>query len=116
MGEYQPRSRMDQAGDQPQAPEDDFARTSKEGLIRSYAKGLLAFGSARWNTQGVEAHRRAPRRLRHELVYGGADRVYTIRYQMGQYKDGGCLRNLIIETTTWESLSQPVQCAGQRCR
>jgi phospholipid transport system substrate-binding protein len=33
------------------------------------------------------------------LVYGEADRVYTIRYQMGQYKDGKWrLRNLIIET------------------
>ena len=34
-----------------------------------------------------------------QLVYGEADRVYTIRYQMGQYKDGSWrLRNLIIET------------------
>jgi len=34
-----------------------------------------------------------------QLVYGEADRVYTIRYQMGQYKDGTWrLRNLIIET------------------
>jgi phospholipid transport system substrate-binding protein len=34
-----------------------------------------------------------------QLVYGEADRVYTIRYQMGQYKDGKWrLRNLIIET------------------
>lgn len=34
-----------------------------------------------------------------QQVYGEAERVYTIRYQMGQYKDGSWrLRNLIIET------------------
>jgi len=34
-----------------------------------------------------------------QAVYGEADRVYTIRYQMGQYRDGSWkLRNLIIET------------------
>ena len=34
-----------------------------------------------------------------QQVYGEAERVYTIRNQMGQYKDGSWrLRNLIIET------------------
>ena len=102
MGEYFSRGRaMDQAGRANlKRQRDDFARTLKEGLIRSYAKGLLAFGGARMEVQGVEASPQSARVASvTQLVYGGADQVYTIRYQMGQYKDGAWrLRNLIIET------------------
>ena len=102
MGEYFSRGRaMDQAGRANlKRQRDDFARTLREGLIRSYAKGLLAFGGARMEVQGVEASPQSARVASvTQLVYGGADQVYTIRYQMGQYKDGAWrLRNLIIET------------------
>ena len=102
MGEYYSRGRdMDQAGRANlKRQRDDFARTLREGLIRSYAKGLLAFGGARMEVQGVEASPQSARVASvTQLVYSGADQVYTIRYQMGQYKDGGWrLRNLIIET------------------
>ena len=102
MGEYYSRGRaMDQAGRANlKRQRDDFARTLREGLIRSYAKGLLAFGGARMEVQGVEASPQSARVASvTQLVYGEADRVYTIRYQMGQYKDGAWrLRNLIIET------------------
>ena len=102
MGEYYSRGRaMDQAGRANlKRQRDDFARTLREGLIRSYAKGLLAFGGARMEVQGVEASPQSARVASvTQLVYGGADQVYTIRYQMGQYKDGGWrLRNLLIET------------------
>ena len=102
MGEYYSRGRsMDQAGrDNLKRQRDDFAATLREGLIRSYAKGLLAFGGARMEVEGVEASPQSARVASvTQLVYGEADRVYTIRYQMGQYKDGAWrLRNLIIET------------------
>ena len=102
MGEYYSRGRdMDQAGRANlKRQRDDFARTLREGLIRSYAKGLLAFGGARMEVQGVEASPQSARVASvTQLVYSEAERVYTIRYQMGQYKDGGWrLRNLIIET------------------
>ena len=102
MGEYYSRGRaMDQAGRANlKRQRDDFARTLRESLIRSYAKGLLAFGGARMEVQGVEASPQSARVASvTQLVYGEAERVYTIRYQMGQYKDGGWrLRNLIIET------------------
>ena len=102
MGEYYSRGRaMDQAGRANlKRQRDDFARTLREGLIRSYAKGLLAFGGAKMEVQGVEASPQSARVASvTQLVYGEAERVYTIRYQMGQYKDGGWrLRNLIIET------------------
>ena len=102
MGEHYSRGRsMDQAGRANlKRQRDDFAATLREGLIRSYAKGLLAFGGARMEVEGVEASPQSARVASvTQLVYGEADRVYTIRYQMGQYKDGAWrLRNLIIET------------------
>ena len=102
MGEYYSRGRsMDKAGRANlKRQRDDFATTLREGLIRSYAKGLLAFGGARMEVQGVEASPQSARVASvTQLVYGEADRVYTIGYQMGQYKDGSWrLRNLIIET------------------
>ena len=102
MGEYYSRGRsMDQAGRANlKRQRDDFAATLREGLIRSYAKGLLAFGGARMEVEGVEASPQSARVASvTQLVFGEADRVYTIRYQMGQYKDGAWrLRNLIIET------------------
>ena len=102
MGEYYSLGRsMDKAGRANlKRQRDDFATTLREGLIRSYAKGLLAFGGARMAVQGVEASPQSARVASvTQLVYGEADRVYTIRYQMGQYKDGAWrLRNLIIET------------------
>ena len=102
MGEYYSRGRsLDPAGQAAlKAQRDRFAATLREGLIRSYAKGLLAFGGANMEVQGVEASPQSARIASvTQLVYGEADRVYTIRYQMGQYKDGNWrLRNLIIET------------------
>lgn len=102
MGDYYSRGRsMDQAGRANlKRQRDDFAINLREGLIRSYAKGLLAFGGARMEVEGVEASPQSTRVASvTQLVYGEAERVYTIRYQMGQYKDGSWrLRNLIIET------------------
>ena len=102
MGEYYSRGRsMGQAGKANlKRQRDDFATTLREGLIRSYAKGLLAFGGAIMELQGVEASPQSARVASvTQLVYGEAERVFTIRYQMGQYKDGAWrLRNLIIET------------------
>ena len=102
MGEYYSRGRsMDADGRANlKRQRDEFAQTLREGLIRSYAKGLLAFGGAEMVVKGVEASPQSARIASvTQLVYGEADRVYTIRYQMGQYKDGSWrLRNLIIET------------------
>lgn len=102
MGDYYSRGRsMDSAGrTKLKRQRDEFAETLREGLIRSYAKGLLAFGGAKMEVQGVEASPQSARIASvTQLVYGEADRIYTIRYQMGQYKDGAWrLRNLIIET------------------
>ena len=76
MGEYYSRGRsMDQAGRANlKRQRDDFATTLREGLIRSYAKGLLAFGGARMEVQGVEASPQSARVASvTQLVYGEAD-------------------------------------------
>jgi phospholipid transport system substrate-binding protein len=102
MGDYYSRGRsMDKAERANlKRQRDDFAITLREGLIQSYAKGLLAFGGAKMEVSGVEASPQSARIASvMQQVYGEAERVYTIRYQMGQYKDGSWrLRNLIIET------------------
>ena len=102
MGDYYSRGRsLDAAGREIlKGQRDQFAITLREGLIRSYAKGLLAFGGAKMEVQGAEVSAQSTRIASvTQLVFGDADRVYTIRYQMGQYKDGVWrLRNLIIET------------------
>ena len=102
MGQYYSRGKsLDQQGRQTlKAQRDRFAVVLREGLIQSYAKGLLAFGGAQMEVMGVEASPESTRIASvTQAVYGEADRVYTIRYQMGQYRDGSWkLRNLIIET------------------
>ena len=102
MGQYYSRGRsLDQSGRQTlKAQRDRFAVVLREGLIQSYAKGLLAFGGAKMEVMGAEASPESTRIASvTQAVYGEADRVYTIRYQMGQYRDGSWkLRNLIIET------------------
>ena len=104
MGEYASGARyrsLDEAGQQNlRAQLDRFTTVLQQGLIRSYAKGLLAFGGANMEVQGAEASPESARVASvTQLVYGEGDRVYTIRYQMGQYKDGSWrLRNLVIES------------------
>jgi phospholipid transport system substrate-binding protein len=104
MGEYASGARyrsLDEAGQQAlRAQLDRFTTVLQEGLIRSYAKGLLAFGGANMEVQGAEASPESARVASvTQLVYGEGERVYTIRYQMGQYKDGSWrLRNLVIES------------------
>ena len=106
MGEYYSRGRaMDKAGRANlKRRRDDFAVTLREGLIRSYAKGLLAFGGARMEVQGVEASPQSTRIASvTQLVYGEAERVYTIRYQMEVY----LIQNLFNSSAHFSLLCPP---------
>lgn len=103
MGNYASKSRysgLDAAGREAlKAQLSAFTQVIRENLIKTYAKGLLAFGGSRTELSATEA---APGSARvasvTQLVYGDQDRVYTVRYQMGQYADGRwMLRNIIIE-------------------
>ena len=103
MGEYASKSRysgLDAAGREAlKAQLNTFTEVIRENLIQTYAEGLLAFGGSRVELSATEA---APGSARvasvTQLVYGDQDRIYTVRYQMGQYADGHwMLRNMIIE-------------------
>lgn len=78
---------------------DAFTVALRNGLINTYARGLLAFGGS---TTAIGDTEYAPDSARlasvTQLVSSPEGNTYTIRYQMGQYKDGSWkLRNLIIE-------------------
>ena len=70
----------------------------KSGLIRTYAKGLLAFSGSKFeivDDEVIDPDARSASIT--QLVYGLGDRTYTVRYQMGKSRDGSWrLRNLIV--------------------
>ena len=75
-----------------------FTDIMKSGLIRTYAKGLLAFSGSKFeivDNEAVDPDARSASIT--QLVYGSGDRTYTVRYQMGRSRDGRWrLRNLIV--------------------
>jgi phospholipid transport system substrate-binding protein len=77
---------------------DSFTDIMKSGLIRTYAKGLLAFSGSKFeivDDEAVDPNARSASIT--QLVYGSGDRTYTVRYQMGRSRDGSWrLRNLIV--------------------
>lgn len=76
-----------------------FTDIIKSGLIRTYAKGLLAFSGSKFEiVDGDDIDPSARSASITQLVYGSGDQTYTIRYQMGKSRDGSWrLRNLIVE-------------------
>ena len=94
------RSLDEEGKTQLRAQLDRFTEVIQAGLIRTYGKGLLAFGGSRTEVAAAEV---APNSSRiasvTQRVFGDEDTVYTLRYQMGQYRDGSWkLRNMIIES------------------
>lgn len=78
---------------------DTFSEVIRSGLIQTYGKGLLAFGGLKTEVLPAEI---APNNERlasvTQRVTGDQGQVYTLRYQMGLYRDGQWrLRNMIIE-------------------
>jgi phospholipid transport system substrate-binding protein len=69
-------------------------------LVRTYSKGLLAFGSARIEVEAPEAQESAASRVSvKQLIYTDDKEPYVVLYQMGQGKTGDwMLRNVIIES------------------
>ena len=78
---------------------ESFTDIIKSGLIRTYAKGLLAFSGSKFEiVDGDDIDPNARSASITQLVYGSGDQTYTIRYQMGKRRDGTWrLRNLIVE-------------------
>lgn len=103
MGSYASAERyrsLDKAGQQRLREQlDQFTEVLRVGMVSTYSRGLLAFGG-----YGVELGDTdfSPNSSRvasvTQLVSGDDGKVYTVKYQMGQYRDGSWkLRNLIIE-------------------
>ncbi len=79
---------------------DRFTEVMQDGLVRTYSKGILAFGGSRIEldppASGAEQDDRASVR---QLIYGEQVQPYVLIYQMSRDKSGEWkLRNLIIES------------------
>lgn len=75
-----------------------FAGTFKEGLVQTYAKGLLAFGGTKIEVvpPGQETQGNSVTVL--QKIYGEADKPYEVLYKMRRNKKGiWKLRNVTIE-------------------
>lgn len=103
MGDYASSARyrtLDAAGREAlKAQLDAFTVALRQGLINTYSRGLLAFGGARTELASTDFSPDSSRVASvTQRVFSPEGNVYSIRYQMGQYKDGSWkLRNLIIE-------------------
>ena len=79
---------------------DRFTEVMRAGLVRTYSKGLLAFGGSR-----IEVSSPAPdeadqdRASVEQLIFTEDARPYVVMYQMGRDRSGEWkLRNVIIES------------------
>ncbi|MBT4519603.1 MAG: ABC transporter substrate-binding protein [Halieaceae bacterium] len=77
-----------------------FADVMRVGLVRTYGKGLLAFGSSRIEVDTPSEEEVGESRISvRQLIYSEEPEPYVILYQMGRNKAGEWkLRNVIIET------------------
>ena len=104
MGPYASSERyrsLDEAGRQQLRDQlDRFTEVMRLSLVRTYSKGLLAFGSARIEVEApAQQEADASRVSVKQLIYAESEEPYIVLYQMGQGKTGAwMLRNVIIES------------------
>ncbi|NND69386.1 MAG: ABC transporter substrate-binding protein, partial [Halioglobus sp.] len=79
---------------------DRFTAAMRSSLVRTYSKGLLAFGSARTELAERDEEDPAAKRLTvKQLIYADRSTPYEMLYMMGQDQGGDWkLRNVIIES------------------
>ncbi len=77
-----------------------FTEVMRTGLVRTYGKGLLAFGGSRVEIKRPDMPEEEGDRAEvTQLIYSDAPEPYIIEYQMRRDKKGKWrLRNLIVET------------------
>lgn len=103
MGPYASSSRyrsLDEAGRRELVDQlDRFTEKMREVMVRTYGKGLLAFGGSRIDLTEPSAEEAGGRRASvQQLIYKEGAEPYVVLYQMGRDKDGSWkLRNMIIE-------------------
>jgi phospholipid transport system substrate-binding protein len=103
MGPYASSSRyrsLDEAGREKLAGQlDRFTEKMRDVMVRTYGKGLLAFGGSRIQVT-PPAQETGEQRLAsvQQLIYKEGSDPYVVMYQMGRDRDGSWkLRNMIIE-------------------
>ena len=79
---------------------DDFTEVMRIGLIRTYSKGLLAFGGSRIEVSSASAEEVGQTRISvQQLIFSEQTKPYVVMYQMGLDRAGEWkLRNMIIES------------------
>jgi phospholipid transport system substrate-binding protein len=82
---------------------DQFTNVMRASLIRTYSKGLLAFGGSRIElvppNDGEPGDAKTSRLSLRQLIYADRRDPYVVMYQMGQEKSGDWkLNNVIIES------------------
>ena len=103
MGAYATSERyrsLDDAGRaQLRAQLDRFSEVMRDGMVRTYGKGLLAFSGSR-----IEISKPGPDEAEQsfasveQLIFSDQAEPYVVMYQMGRDRDGQWkLRNMIIE-------------------
>ena len=102
MGPYASSKRyrsLDDAGKQQLREQlDQFTEVMRLSLVRTYSKGLLAFGDARIQVEAPDAAEDASRTSVRQLIFVDNPEPYVVMYQMGLEKTGDWkLRNVIIE-------------------
>lgn len=103
MGEYATGARyrgLDEAGrDQLRDQLERFTETMRVGLVRTYSKGLLAFGGSRVELDDSEDSEDSPTRATlRQLIYSDAAQPYVVVYLMAKDKSGDWkMRNLVVE-------------------
>ncbi len=104
MGPYATSKRyrsLDDAGrEQLKSQLDRFSEVMRTGLVRTYGKGLLAFGGSRIEVSKPAADEAEQSRASvKQLIYSEDSEPYVVMYQMGRSRDGTwMLRNMIIES------------------
>lgn len=104
MGPYASSKRyrsLDEAGrEELRSQLDTFTDAMQQSLIRTYSKGLLAFGEARIELAMEEPEAQSEKRASvKQLIYAENPQPYVVLYQMGRNKSGDWkLRNVIIES------------------
>ncbi len=78
---------------------DRFTEVMRLGLVRTYSKGLLAYGDSRIEVMAVaDQDAAASKASVKQLVYSGQPEPYVLIYQMGRASSGDWqLRNIVIE-------------------
>ncbi|MDP4789689.1 MAG: ABC transporter substrate-binding protein [Haliea sp.] len=103
MGPYASTERyraLDAAGrDQLREQLERFTEVMRKGLVRTYGKGLIAFGGSRIEVPDLsESEASGPRVAVRQLIYSNAAEPYVLVYHMGRDRDDSWkLRNLVIE-------------------